>query len=90
MRERMMHFLKIRPRYFEAIKKGLKTFEVRYNDRDYSVGDLLCLRVWSGKEFTDESVTVEVIYVLYEFEGLMPNYVVLGFKKVNYEPNKKK
>jgi len=39
-----VHDLKIYPEYWEDIATGKKTFEVRKNDRDYQVGDLLLLR----------------------------------------------
>lgn len=29
------HYLKIKPEYFRAIQKGEKTFEVRFNDRNF-------------------------------------------------------
>jgi len=40
------HELKIWPEYFEAIWEYKKTFELRVNDRNYQVGDLLHLREW--------------------------------------------
>ena len=36
-----MHELKILPEFFGAHLKGIKNFEVRCNDRDYHVGDIL-------------------------------------------------
>jgi len=38
------HDLKIYPEFWEDIATNKKTFEVRKNDRDYHVGDLLLLR----------------------------------------------
>lgn len=37
----MQHDLKCYPDYFEALHDGSKTFEYRYNDRDFKYG-LLC------------------------------------------------
>ena len=37
------HDLKINQYYYDAVKNGIKTFEVRKADRDYKVGDTLCL-----------------------------------------------
>ena len=36
-----LHELKIKEEYLEDIKSGKKTFELRKNDRDYQVGDLI-------------------------------------------------
>ncbi len=33
----MQHDLKCHPDYFEALRDGTKTFECRYNDRDFKV-----------------------------------------------------
>lgn len=40
----MIHELKIIPQYFEAVVKGIKTFELRKNDRDYKVGKMKILK----------------------------------------------
>ncbi len=40
------HDLKVQPQYFEAIKDKRKPFEIRRNDRDYQVGDILLLHEW--------------------------------------------
>lgn len=38
------HELKTLPVYFDAVKRGDKTFEVRKNDRDFQTGDVLILK----------------------------------------------
>jgi hypothetical protein len=42
----MKHELKIWPEYFEPVWEYKKTFEIRVNDRNFQVGDLLYLREW--------------------------------------------
>jgi hypothetical protein len=43
-----VHELKSWPEFFSAIETGEKTFELRRNDRNYQVGDVLVLREWKG------------------------------------------
>jgi len=41
-----IHALKCWPRYFQASWHGTKTAEVRVNDREFAVGDVVSLREW--------------------------------------------
>ncbi len=41
-----VHDLKCHPPWWEDINSGRKTVEIRFNDRDYWVGDILILREW--------------------------------------------
>lgn len=80
------HELKTWPEYFEAIRSGLKTFEVRKNDRWFAVGDRLLLREWEPGPngcFTGRAMTVKVTYLLGgPFEGLKPGYVAMGIERL--------
>lgn len=72
------HHLKILPKYFEALKDGRKTFEIRHNDRGFKEGDTLSLNEWQDG-YTGRSIEVDVTYVT-DFEQKSGN-VVLGIKK---------
>lgn len=77
------HELKILPEYFEAVKKGIKNFELRKDDRDYQVGDMITL-----KEYTKDGVytgrgiaNLKIEYILRDCPdyGLKKGYCILGF-----------
>ncbi len=73
--------LKILPEYFEAVKSGKKTFELRKNDRDFCVGDILILREFDGSKTTGRSVTVGITYILQNCGfGLADGYAILSIK----------
>jgi hypothetical protein len=60
------HDLKIWPMYFDAIASGEKRCELRRNDRDYQVRDILNLREWDPRQqrYTGRGITVAVTHVL--------------------------
>ena len=59
----MVHELKIKPLYFSKVLSGEKTFEIRIDDRNYSVGDILILNEFSNSRYTGNKVIVKVIYL---------------------------
>ena len=58
------HDLKILPEYFLPVLTGKKTFEIRYNDRNFHTGDLVRLREWSNGEYTGNYVVKQITYIL--------------------------
>ena len=59
------HDLKVLPKYFNSLMWGAKPFEVRKNDRDFKVGDLLTLREWEPEEkYSGRVLCRQVGYVL--------------------------
>lgn len=75
------HEIKILPQYFADVSKGIKQFELRKDDRDYQVGDLVRLREWDGKEYTGNKMIVGIKYVLRDCPeyGLMDGYCIFGW-----------
>jgi hypothetical protein len=54
------HDLKIWPQEFQAIRAGIKTFEIRkFHDRDFHVGDVLKLSEFKPEENLTDWVRVE-------------------------------
>ena len=92
----MLHELKILPKYFKDVKKGVKTFELRKNDRNFKVGDVLVLEEYdssiqwedvNGKKvnYSGEKVLRTVTYVLSNIDGLDKEYVILGIKPISQD-----
>ena len=64
-----IHDLKILPEYYAAVDKGVKTYELRFDDRNYAVGDMLILRESMPYRevaglLTDIGVSVSVLHIL--------------------------
>ena len=77
---RQHHYLKTLPKYFVPIERGIKNFEVRFNDRGYKIGDILHLEEFADGEFTGRVITKEICYILDEQEYCKEGYVILGMK----------
>lgn len=77
----MVHNLKILPMYFEEVRLGNKTFELRKNDRPYNVGDTLILKEFDGNNYTKRELTREITYILQGGNyGLDKDYCILGMR----------
>ena len=89
-----LHDLKILKEYFDAKLAGIKPFEIRYNDRDFQVGDYLRLREIVPTpgtspvihEYTGRVLITEVLYIL-KGVGLQDGYVALGECPEDYLEN---
>lgn len=80
----MVHDLKIKPMYYEKVITGEKSFEIRLNDRKYSVGDTLILKEFLDQGFTGRQVMVKVVYMLSHKDfpqGIPEGYVVMSIEK---------
>ena len=67
-----VHDIKVWPEFFPGLLDRSKSFEVRNNDRDYKVGDVLMIREWdpSSETYTGRRVLRRVTYVLDPFRPL--------------------
>lgn len=80
-----VHELKVWPEFWDDLVSGVKPFEVRKNDRDYQVGDLLVLRAWlpGEKRYPDwrSPLAARVTYVMHGGRlGVEEGHVVMGIK----------
>lgn len=75
--------LKILPKYFGPVEEGIKTFEIRNDDRGYQVGDLLLLKEYENAAFTGNAVLKEVVYLTVDFQQL--DYVTLCIKDTDFD-----
>lgn len=74
------HNLKILPCYFAQVVAGIKTAELRYNDRAFAAGEDMLLREWSEEtEFTGREVRVTITDVLEYPEALCNGWVMISF-----------
>lgn len=81
--DRQHHYIKILPEYFKAIESGEKTFEVRFNDRNYHVHDILHLQEWSDGEYTGREMAVEVTWLLDNPDYCKEGFVIMAIKKAD-------
>lgn len=86
-----VHELKTDPEPFQAVWSGVKTYELRKNDRGFMVGDVLRLRetrhtgaqMQSGAplEYTGRSKTRRVSHILFgPVYGLEADWVILSLE----------
>lgn len=70
--------LKITPKYFEAQRRGVKSFEIRKNDRGYRVDDVLWLEEYDPekKQYTGHTLKRKITYITSYKQ--QEDYVVLG------------
>lgn len=74
-----MHELKISPEYFNQQDIGTKTFELRFDDRGFEVGDLLLLREYDRLTYTGRQVVRKVVGLLRgPVLGLAAGWVILS------------
>lgn len=83
----MKHYLKTWTQFFEPVKAGIKTFEVRRCDRPFKVGDVLVLQefipsrktsiIETAGGYTGEQVERVITYIT-DYEQ-KPGFVLLGY-----------
>ena len=88
------HELKTDPIVFQDMWIGSKTFDIRFNDRDFSVGDRTIQKEtkYSSKEmengepleYTGREIIVDINYILHgPAYGLGDGWVIMSIKLLN-------
>lgn len=75
------HELKTINPFFSDVWDELKSFEVRFNDRDYKVGDLLLLREFNPKalnKYLFREILCKVKYILDDLLYTKEGYVIMS------------
>jgi len=77
------HSLKTWPEYFNEVFLDHKHFEVRKNDRDFKIGDIVILKEWNNEEqaYTGREIARIVQYVLHGGQfGIEDGFCVMSIQ----------
>ena len=80
--EKKVHDVKLGATFFDDVKTGRKTFELRKNDRGYKEGDTIVLHEYKNGATTGRTITKKIVYMLEDFTGLEDGYCILGLGEV--------
>ena len=78
----MIHAVKEWPVHFNDVISGRKTFEVRKNDRNYAVGDLIALNEYDTEKerYTGNSCLCYIDYILNDNAYCKEGYIIMSIK----------
>lgn len=82
-----LHDVKIWPDFYARAETGDKTFELRKNDRDYRVGDIVRLHEWKpeDQEYTGRVLVRRITYITHGGRfGLQEGYVCFSLTPCSY------
>lgn len=79
-------YKKVLPEYYREIVQRRKSFELRKDEDNAQVGDILVLREWDGQKYTGHKVEREVTYILRDVPeyGLAPGYCIMAMMPVDW------
>jgi Domain of unknown function (DUF3850) len=88
-REILVHELKTWPEFFKSVASGDKSFEIRRDDRDFRVGDLLLLREWDPvtRAYSGRELHRQIKYMTGRGDTwVKEGFVVLGLRTASESP----
>ena len=71
--------------YYEDVKSGKKSFELRKNDRGYKQGDILKMLEYAEGAWTGRQIIAEVTYLLENYAGIEEGYCIMAIKVIYQE-----
>lgn len=76
-----VHRLKVLVPYYQSLVERKKNFELRLNDRDFRVGDMVVLEEYTGNHYTGRGIKRKIKYVLKDCPqfGLKDGYCIFGW-----------
>jgi len=77
------HELKTINPHFKNLWCGAKKFEIRKNDRDFQVADIVTLREWDKDSYTERFMRFKITHILTheDFpEGINEGYCVMSLR----------
>lgn len=77
------HNLKINPEFFDKVIKGHKRAELRKNDRNFTIDDILTLKEWDGEKFTGREEQV-IITDITDVNDYAPGYVLISILQIPF------
>lgn len=80
--EKKVHDVKLGTTFFDDVKTGRKTFELRKNDREYKEGDTIVMHEYKDGTTTGRTIEKKIVYMLEDFTGLEDGYCILGLGEV--------
>lgn len=95
MTDKTAHIVRSWTHLYQPMAAGLKTHDLRLNDRDYQVGDHMLMQEYDPATgtLTGQETLVEITYITGRADGcspcavssvvLHPDYVILSIKRVD-------
>ena len=83
-RKPVIHELKTWPAFYDSLVRGNKKFELRKNDRDFQIGDMVQLKEYDPNVdyYTGRYIIARINYILLTAEsmGLKEGYCIFCFE----------
>ena len=84
MKQKIDHELKIWPQYYELVKSDIKPWEIRKNDRNYQIGDIIRFKEFDPKtnQYTGRNFVRRIMFLFKQDGfGLQKGYCIFNVIK---------